>query len=78
MPTSVSQGTSIESQGRFTVSKGPLYDSLRPSSEKSGPYSNSKGPSSQIQAIQNTVVQCIELQGNKCGPGQRHLNIRGL
>ena len=28
--------------------------------------------------IQNTVVQCIELQGNRCGPGRRHLNIRGL
>ena len=30
------------------------------------------------RAIQNTVVQCIELQGNRCGPGWRHLNIRGL
>ena len=25
-------------------------------------------------SIQNTVVQCIELQGNRCGPGRRHLN----
>ena len=31
-----------------------------------------------LPPIQNTVVQCIELQGNRCGPGRRHLNIRGL
>ena len=31
-----------------------------------------------VGPIQNTVVQCIKLQGNRCGPGRRHLNIRGL
>ena len=29
-------------------------------------------------SIQNTVGQCIKLQGNSFGPGWRHLNIQGL
>ena len=28
-----------------------------------------------LTPIQNTIVQCIELKGNRCGPGQRRLNI---